>query len=68
MDEAVKDTADHRYQDAARKRKTAIGNLKAEQSQISEAVNLSLRKATYLPADMRRTNRCGRRSGPARGL
>ncbi|HEY1784748.1 MAG TPA: hypothetical protein VGG30_04335, partial [Pirellulales bacterium] len=53
MDEAVKDTADHRYQDAARKRKTAIGNLKAEQSQISEAVNLSLRKATYLPADMR---------------
>jgi hypothetical protein len=53
MDEAVKDTADHRYQDAARKRKTAIGNLKAEQSQISEAVNLSLRKATHLPADMR---------------
>ncbi|HEX4141971.1 MAG TPA: hypothetical protein VHY91_00335 [Pirellulales bacterium] len=53
MDEAVKDAADHRYQDAARKRKTAIGNLKAEQSQISESVNLSLRKATYLPADMR---------------
>ncbi len=53
MDEAVKDTVDHRYQDAARKRKTAIGNLKAEQSQISEAVNLSLRKAVHLPADMR---------------
>ena len=54
MDEAVDDTTDRRYEDAARKRKAAIGELHADRTQIDQAVDLSLRKAHNLPADMRK--------------
>ena len=47
------DYRDRRYDDAARKRKLAIGELRAAQSRIGQAVALSLSKATALPAEMR---------------
>jgi len=47
------DSRDRRYDDAARSRKLAIGELRAAQSRIDQAVALSLSKATALPADMR---------------
>ncbi len=54
MTSAEQDAKDHRYDDATRKRKTAIGELRADQSHIDQAVELSLRKAPNLPADMRK--------------
>jgi hypothetical protein len=54
LESAEQDAKDRRYDDAARKRKTAIGELRGEQTNIDQAVELSLRKAPNLPADMRK--------------
>jgi hypothetical protein len=51
---AEQDLRDFRYDDAARKRKAAISDLKAEQRQIDQAVLLSLQKARNLPPEMRK--------------
>ncbi len=53
MESAEQDLRDLKYEDAARKRKTAISELKAEQNPIDEAVNLSLQKAGNLPSELR---------------
>ncbi|MFW6059330.1 MAG: hypothetical protein ACODAQ_04065 [Phycisphaeraceae bacterium] len=53
MSEAERDLRDLRYQDAARKRKAAIGALRAAGSGVDRAVNLSLQRARHLPAEMR---------------
>jgi len=50
---AEADSRDQRYDDAARKRKLAIGELRAARSPVDQAIGLSLQKATFLPADMR---------------
>lgn len=54
LESSEQDLRDLKYEDAARKRKTAISELKAEQNPIDEAVNLSLQKANNLPPEMRR--------------
>jgi hypothetical protein len=48
------DLRDRRYDDAARKRKMAIGELHAAENRVDQAIDLSLQKATVLPADMRK--------------
>lgn len=53
LEGSEQDLRDLRYDDAARKRKTAINELKAEKSQIDEAVNVSLQKAQNLPPELR---------------
>ncbi|MBI1367708.1 MAG: hypothetical protein GC162_03550 [Planctomycetes bacterium] len=53
LQSAEQDAHDHRYFDAARKRKEAIGELRAAEAQVDSAVKLSLQKAVDLPADMR---------------
>ena len=53
IDSSAQDLKDQRYDDAARKRKQAIGELKAEQSQIEQGVSLTLQKAQNLPPEMR---------------
>jgi hypothetical protein len=47
------DLADRRYDDAARKRKLAVGEMKAAQEGVDQAVGLSLQKARQLPAELR---------------
>jgi len=53
MEGAETDLRDLRYEDAARKRKTAINELKAEENQIDEAVSVSLQRAANIPPEMR---------------
>jgi hypothetical protein len=54
MEGAEQDLRDLKYEDAARKRKTALGELKAQQNPIDDAVNLSLQKARNHPPEMRK--------------
>jgi hypothetical protein len=54
MQSAEQDVRDLRYDDAARKRRAAISDLRAEQLGVDQAVNLSLQKSRDLPADLRR--------------
>ena len=49
----VQDLQDRRYQDAARKRKVALSDLRATEGGLDEAVSLSLDKARRLPPEMR---------------
>jgi len=61
LDASEHDLRDYRYDDAARKRKTAIQELKAGQVQLDESVGLSLQKARDLPPDMREQITAGSR-------
>jgi len=54
MKGAEDDYGDLRYDDAARKRKLALEAVRQTESQIDQAVSLSLQKASHLPPDMRR--------------
>jgi len=47
------DLREGRYQDAARKRKMALGELRATQSDIDESISVLLQKARRLPSDLR---------------
>jgi len=53
MEAAEQDYRDLRYDDAARKRKMALGQLRAGYAEIDQAVNLSMQKAPNLPQEMR---------------
>ncbi|MCE9592528.1 MAG: hypothetical protein K8S99_18630 [Planctomycetes bacterium] len=68
MEASEGDLRDLRYDDAARKRKTAIQELKADQLRIDEAVSLSLQKARDLPPDMREQITAGSRQAMPEGF
>mgnify|MGYP006273574235 CR=1 FL=1 len=53
MEGAEQDLRDLRYDDAARKRKAALGELRALDAGVDRAVSLSLQRAPYVPADLR---------------
>lgn len=53
LDSSLQDMKDMRYEEAARRRKVAIHELKAESNQIDQAVSLSLDKAPNLPPELR---------------
>jgi hypothetical protein len=53
MKGAEEDLRDLRYDDAARKRKMALGELRADATGIDQAVSLSMEKAQDLPPEMR---------------
>jgi hypothetical protein len=67
MEGAEADYRDLRYDDAARKRKTALSELRAAESQIDQAVSLSLQKAPDLPAEMREQISAGSRQALPEG-
>ena len=60
---AEQDMHDRRYEDAARKRKLALGEMRAARSGIDQAVGLSLQKARAIPAELREEIGAGAR-GP----
>ena len=53
LQDAQDDMRNMRYEDAAHKRKIAIGQLRAEQSQIDQTVRLSMQKAPDLSPELR---------------
>ncbi|MCX5659115.1 MAG: hypothetical protein NTW19_05250 [Planctomycetota bacterium] len=53
LDSSMQDMKDLRYEEAARRRKVAINELKSEANQIDQAVSLSLDKAPNLPPELR---------------
>ncbi|MCC6581367.1 MAG: hypothetical protein IT440_13100 [Phycisphaeraceae bacterium] len=53
LETSQQDLRDLRYEDSARKRQQAIGELKAQQDGIDQAVSLSLQKARLLPPELR---------------
>lgn len=68
LNASEEDMRDMRYDDAARKRKTAIQELKSDQLHIDEAVSLSLQKARDIPPDMREQINAGARQALPEGF
>ena len=54
LEQAGQNVRDQRYEDAARQRKMALGELRAASIDVDSAVNLSLQQARHLPPNLRR--------------
>ena len=67
MEGAEEDYGDLRYDDAARKRKSALAAMREAGSGIDEAVSLSLEKASHLPLEMREEISAGSRQALPEG-
>ncbi len=68
LEQAQEDMRDLRYDDSARRRKAALGELRALQSQVDAAVSMALQKAPSLPPDLRQQIVTGSRQAMPQGF